>query len=142
MSWSDPIADMLVRIRNAHMAELEIVEMPHSQVKSEIAKVLKKEGYITDFAVEGGVKKTLRVYLKYTQEHDPAILGLKRISKAGRRRYVAADEIPKVLNGLGIAVMSTSSGIMTGKEARSKNIGGEVVCSVWQRDILLHLAAI
>ncbi|MCK5528253.1 MAG: 30S ribosomal protein S8 [Kiritimatiellae bacterium] len=131
MSWSDPIADMLVRIRNAHMAELEIVEMPHSQMKSEIAKVLKKEGYVTDFTVEGGVKKTLRVYLKYTQEHEPAILGLKRVSKAGRRRYVASDSIPKVLNGLGVTVMSTSAGIMTGKEARGKNIGGEVVCSVW-----------
>jgi small subunit ribosomal protein S8 len=131
MSWSDPIADMLVRIRNAHMAELEVVEMPHSKIKSEIARVLKKEGYITDYAVEGGVKKTLRVYLKYTQDHEPAILGLKRVSKAGRRKYVPADDIPRVLNGLGVAVMSTSAGIMTGKEARSKNIGGEVVCSVW-----------
>ena len=131
MSWSDPIADMIVRIRNAHMAELEIVEMPHSKVKSEIANVLKKEGYINDFAVEGGIKKTLRIYLKYTQDQDPAILGIKRISKTGRRRYVSADDIPRVLNGLGVAVMSTSSGVMTGKEARSKNIGGEIICSVW-----------
>ena len=131
MSWSDPIADMLVRIRNAHMAELDIVEMPYSKIKGEITRVFKREGYITDYAVEGGVKKILRIYLKYTQDHEPVIVGLKRISRSGLRKYVAADELPRVLNGMGIAVLSTSAGILTDKEARSKNVGGEVLCFVW-----------
>ena len=131
MSWSDPIADMLVRIRNAHMAELDTAEMPHSRIKEDITRVLKREGYITDYAVEGGVKKTLRVYLKYTADREPVITGLKRISKAGLRQYVGADEVPRVLGGLGVAIMSTSAGIMTGKEARGKQLGGEVICSVW-----------
>ncbi len=131
MSWSDPIADMLIRIKNAHMAEHEVVEIPHSRVKTEIAGVFKKEGYIKDYTVEGGVKKVLRIYLKYTQDNEPAIVGLKRESKTGRRKYVAASDVPRVLNGLGVAVISTSAGIMTDKEARSKNIGGEIICSVW-----------
>jgi small subunit ribosomal protein S8 len=131
MSWSDPIADMLVRVRNAHMAELDTAEMPHSRIKEDIARVLKREGYISDYAVEGGVKKTLRIYLKYTADREPAIRGLKRVSKGGLRQYVGVDEIPRILGGLGVAVMSTSSGIMTGKEARGKQVGGEVLCSIW-----------
>jgi len=131
MSWSDPIADMLTRIRNAHMAAREGVEIPHSAVKAEITRVLKREGYVADYAVEGGTRKVLRIYLKYTQEHEPAIGGLRRESKPGLRKYVSAAEVPRVLSGLGIAVLSTSSGIMTGKEAQRKHIGGEVICSVW-----------
>lgn len=131
MSLSDPISDMLTRIRNAHGANLEIVEMPHSKMKAEIARLLKKEGFVKDYVVEGGTKKTLRVYLKYFGDRQAAIKGLRRESRPGLRRFVKAEEIPMVLGGLGITIMSTSSGLMTGKEARHKNMGGEVVCSVW-----------
>ena len=131
MSFSDPIADMLTRVRNAHMAQHEVATMPHSKIKSEIARVLKKEGYISDYVVEGGTKKTLRLYLKYTTDHSPVIQGLERVSKSGLRKYVAADALPRVLGGLGVAILSTSSGVMTATEARKKNIGGEVLCTVW-----------
>ena len=131
MSWSDPIADMLTRIRNAYMAELDVVEMPHSRMKGEITRVLKRCGYVADYAVEGGVGKVLRIYLKYTPDHRAAIKGLKRESKPGLRKYVATDAVPRILGGMGIAVVSTSSGVMTGAEARKKGIGGEVLCSVW-----------
>jgi len=132
MSLSDPIADMLTRIRNAHMAGHEVVEVPHSKLKGEITRVLKREGYINDYVVEGGVKKTLRLYLKYTgDESEPAIRGLKRESKLGLRSYVGADDVPQILGGLGIAILSTSSGIMTDREAREKHVGGEVLCSIW-----------
>ena len=131
MSMSDPIADMLTRIRNAHMAELEVTEMPYSKIKSEITRVLKKEGFITDFVVEGGTKKILRIYLKYAAENEAAIRGLKRISKPGIRNYVKSDSIPKVVGGVGISVLSTSQGIRSDKEARKNNVGGEVLCSIW-----------
>lgn len=131
MSMSDPIADMLTRIRNAHMANLEVAEVPYSKIKSEITRVLKKEGYITDYVVEGGTKKVLRIYLKYASENEAAIRGLKRVSKPGLRKYVKSDRIPKVLGGLGINVVSTSQGIMTDKEARKSKVGGEVLCSIW-----------
>ncbi len=132
MSLSDPIADMLTRIRNAHMAEHEVVEMPHSRMKTEIARILKREGYVTDYVVEGGgTTKILRVYLKYTTDHDPAIRGMERVSKCGLRKYASSDELPRVLGGMGIAIMTTSAGIMTAKDARRQHIGGEVVCSVW-----------
>ena len=130
MSMSDPIADMLTRVRNAHMAGLEKVDIPHSQMKSEIALVLKREGYIKDFAVEGG-SRTLKVFLKYTSELVPVIHGIQRKSKPGRRVYVGVDELPRVLSGLGMAILSTSEGVMTDKEARKRHIGGEVLCSVW-----------
>jgi small subunit ribosomal protein S8 len=117
MSMSDPVADMLTRIRNAHMAALEKVDIPHSKLKGEIARVLKREGYILDFAIEGG-KRTLRVFIK-------------RVSRPGRRVFVSADDLPRVLSGLGTAILSTSSGLMTDKEARKQHVGGEVVCSVW-----------
>jgi len=113
------------------MAGHEVVEVPHSKLKGEITRVLKREGYINDYVVEGGVKKTLRLYLKYTGENEPAIRGLQRESKLGLRSYVAADEVPQILGGLGIAILSTSSGIMTGREAREKHVGGEVLCSIW-----------
>ena len=131
MSWSDPIADMLTRIRNAHGGELDITEMPHSRMKGEIARILKREGYITDYVVEGGVKKQLRVYLKYSVDREAAIRGLRRESRPGLRSYVTSAEIPKVLGGMGVGILSTSAGIMTDKEARQQKIGGELICSVW-----------
>ena len=131
MSMSDPIADMLTRVRNAHMANLEVVDVPHSRIKGEIARVLKKENYITDFVVEGGKKKVLRLYLRYTGEHEPVIHGLRRESRPGLRRYVGIEDVPRVLAGMGTAILSTSNGIMTGQEARKQKVGGEVLCSVW-----------
>lgn len=131
MSLSDPIADMLTRIRNAHMAGLDVAEMPHTGLKGEIMRVLKREGFITDYAVEGGVKKVLRVYLKYTADHEPVIRGLKRESKPGLRTYVAAGKLPRVFGGMGVAILSTSCGVMTAKEARKRHVGGEFLCSVW-----------
>jgi small subunit ribosomal protein S8 len=131
MSLSDPIADMLTRVRNAHMGGLEVVEMPHSKLKAEVTRVLKREGYITDYVVEGGTQKVLRLYLKYTDEHEPAIRGIQRESKPGLRRYVNTAGIKPVLGGLGVAILSTSAGVMSDKEARKKHVGGEVLCSVW-----------
>ena len=131
MSWSDPIADMLTRIRNAQKAEHETVEMPFSRLKGEIAQVLKREGFITDFVVEGGTPKSLKLSLKYTEDHEPVIRGLKRESRPGLRHYVAAAKVPRVLAGQGIAVLSTSSGILTDREARGQNVGGEVLCTIW-----------
>ena len=131
MSWSDPVADMLTRIRNAHRSDLELVEMPHSRLKEEIARILKREGYVEDFSTEGVVRKSLRVYLRYTQEREPAIRGVKRQSKPGNRLYSSADKMPRVLSGLGISIVSTSAGVMTDKEARQKHLGGEILCSVW-----------
>ncbi len=132
MSVSDPIADMLTRIRNALGAGIDKVEMPHSVMKSELARILKREGYVVDYTTEGHAnKRTLRVYLKYDKNQKPAIQGLKRISKPGLRRYVGASEIKRVLNGLGMAIISTSSGVMTDGEARKKNVGGEVLCHIW-----------
>ncbi len=131
MSLIDPIADMLTRMRNAHMSGHDITEVPYSNMKGEIARILKKEGFIKDYAVEGGNKKVLRIYLKYTESRDPAIRGVKRLSKPGLRRYAVVDKLPQVLNGMGIAIVSTSSGIMTAKEARKQRIGGEILCSIW-----------
>lgn len=132
MSVSDPIADMLTRIRNALAAGIDTVEMPHSVMKSEMARILKREGYIVDYTTEGHAnKRTLRVYLKYDRNQKPAIQGLKRISKPGLRRYVGASEIKRVLNGLGTAIISTSAGVMTDAEARKQNVGGEVLCQIW-----------
>ncbi len=132
MSVSDPIADMLTRIRNASQAGLDVVQMPHSSVKSEIARVLKKEGFIKDFMTEGGGgKKNLRVHLKYGPGRVPVIRGLRRISKPGLRRYVQTSHVPRVVGGMGIAILTTSQGIMTDREARSAKTGGEVMCYVW-----------
>jgi small subunit ribosomal protein S8 len=131
MSLSDPIADMLTCVRNAHMAGLEQLDVPHSRMKSEIARILKKEGYITDFVVEGGIKKVLRLYLKYTDEHKPVITGIQRESRPGLRKYAGAKEVPSILGGLGTAIVSTSSGVMTDKDARARKIGGEILCRIW-----------
>jgi small subunit ribosomal protein S8 len=127
---TDPISDMLARIRNANLALLPGVEMPHSKIKESIASILKKEGYINDFAVEGKIPKTIKVKLKY-QGKKSIIEGLKRVSSPGLRRYVGSTDIPRVRGGMGVAVLSTSEGVMTGVQARKKNIGGELLCYIW-----------
>lgn len=131
MSLSDPVADMLTRIRNAQKAEHEVTEMPSSKLKIGIAAVLKNQGYIRSYSVDGDVKKVLKVYLKYTLDGVPAIRGLRRESKPGLRIYKSTDDLPKVLGGLGVAILSTSIGVITAKEARGKKAGGEYLCSVW-----------
>jgi small subunit ribosomal protein S8 len=132
MVLTDPIADMLTRIRNANMAEKKIVQMPHSKMKSEILRILKAEGFIKDYTVENAAGKSmLNVFLKYTMDREPVIQGLRRISKPSCRKYVNAEELPRVLGGIGLAILSTSSGVMTDNEARSKKIGGEVLCYIW-----------
>lgn len=131
MVMTDPIADMLTRIRNANQMKHEKVDMPASKLKKEVLELLKKEGYITNVqVVKGEVQDTLRVTLKYLQ-NDRVVKGLKRISKPGLRVYAKNSEIPKVLNGLGIAVISTSNGIMTDREARKQKVGGEILAYVW-----------
>ena len=128
---TDPIADMLTRIRNANAMRYKEVEVPSSKVKLEIAKILKDEGYIIDYKIKkNDVQNIIVLNLKYADK-ERVITGLKRISKPGLRVYVKSDEIPKVLNGLGIAIISTSKGIMTGKSAKEKSLGGEVLAYVW-----------
>ena len=127
---TDPIADMLTRIRNANQMRNATVSMPTSKVKVEIARILKEEGYIVDYVVDGDVKKTLTLTLKYSG-NERVITGLKRISKPGLRVYAEATNLPKVLNGLGIAIISTSKGMTTDKVARKNGVGGEVVAYVW-----------
>jgi small subunit ribosomal protein S8 len=127
---TDPIADMLTRIRNASRALLPAVEMPHSRIKENLAHILKNEGYVAEVAVEGKPFKKIKIQLKY-QGKKSVIEGLRRISKPGLRHYVGATEIPRVLGGLGVAVVSTPEGVMTGTQARKKNLGGELLCYVW-----------
>ncbi len=133
MTISDPIADMLTRIRNANTARHDTVDVPSSKMKLAIADILVNEGYIQKYEViEDGVKKTIRITLKYgVDKNDRIITGLKRISKPGLRVYAGKDELPKVLNGLGIAIISTNQGVITDKEARKLQIGGEVLAFVW-----------
>ena len=132
MSVNDPIADMLTRIRNALMANHQTVTMPSSQIKVEIAKILKEEGYIKDFdLMERKPAPMLRVRLKYTDDKQSVLTGLERVSKPGRRVYKKRDEIPWVLSGIGVAILSTNRGIMTGRQARRLGVGGEVLCYVW-----------
>ena len=128
---TDPIADMLTRVRNALQARHETVEIPASKEKTAIAEILKNEGFITDFTIAGDVKKTITITLKYGPNGEKVISGLKRISKPGLRAYAKVDSIPRVLNGLGIAIISTSEGMMTDKDARAKHVGGEVLAYVW-----------
>jgi len=127
---NDPISDMLTRIRNANQALLPGVDVPHSKIKESIAGILKREGYIADFAVEGKIPRTIKMKLKY-QGKKSVIEGMKRVSTPGLRRYVRSTDIPRVRAGLGVAVLSTSEGLMTGNQARKKNIGGELLCFVW-----------
>lgn len=129
---TDTIADMLTRIRNALVAKHEVVDVPASTTKKAIAQILKDEGYIKDFEiVEDGIKKTIRITLKYGANKQRVIVGIKRISRPGLRVYARKDEMPKVLGGLGIAIVSTSRGIMTDREARKLGVGGEVIAYVW-----------
>ena len=132
MSMSDPIADFLTRIRNANMAQHESVEAPASKMKKDIAEILKNEGFIRDVEyVDDNKQGIIRVFLKYGNDGQRVISGLKRISKPGLRTYVKADAVPKVLNGVGIAIISTSEGVVTDKVARAKKIGGEVIAYIW-----------
>lgn len=132
MVMTDPVADMLTRIRNANMARHEKLELPASKMKKEIADILKREGYVRDYEfVEDDKQGVLRIFLKYGAERDQVITGMKRISKPGLRVYAKAQEVPRVLNGLGIAIVSTSSGVLSDKEARSQAVGGEVLAYVW-----------
>jgi small subunit ribosomal protein S8 len=127
----DPISDILTRIRNAGQAQHPNVSIPHSKMKESLARILKQEGYITDVAVEGAAAlKQIKLGLKY-QNRKPVIVGLRQISTPGLRRYVRSTEIPRVLGGMGISIVSTSKGLMTGTEARKQNLGGELVCYVW-----------
>jgi len=127
---TDPISDMLTRIRNAQNALLPTVELPHSRMKESIANILKREGYITDWAVEGKMPRKIKLKLKYEGKKS-VIEGLRRISSPGLRRYVGATEIPRVLGGLGISIVSTSQGVMSGNQARKNKLGGELLCFVW-----------
>ena len=127
---SDPIADMLTRIRNAGKALLPAVELPHSRMKESVAKILKSEGYVGDVAVEGNVIKKLKIRLKY-QGKKNVIEGIKRVSRPGLRRYVGSTEITRVLSGMGVSIVSTPEGVMTGAQAKKKNLGGELLCQVW-----------
>jgi small subunit ribosomal protein S8 len=132
MSMSDPLADMLTRIRNACMVHYTTVDIPLSKVKKGVAEILKKEGYINDYAViNEGSQGTLRIDLKYDQDERAAITGLKRVSKPGRRLYAKTGNIPKVMSGLGVAILTTSKGVMTDMEARQLGVGGEILCEVW-----------
>ena len=128
---TDPIADMLTRIRNANAMRHETVVVPSSKTKTAMLDVLKKEGYIADFKVSKDVKSVTTVTLKYTEDHQRVIRGLKRISKPSLPVYTTAEDLPRVLNGLGVAIISTSKGVMTDKEARKQNIGGEVLAYIW-----------
>ncbi|MBN2333661.1 MAG: 30S ribosomal protein S8 [Deltaproteobacteria bacterium] len=133
MSMNDLLADLLTRVRNAHMAKHESTDVIFSRMNQSIAEILKEEGYIKNVKVikDGKTYGVLRLYLKYDDQGKPVISGLRRESKPGLRKYVGADQIPPILNGLGIAVLSTSKGVITGEQARKLNVGGEFLCSVW-----------
>jgi small subunit ribosomal protein S8 len=132
MTMTDPIADMLTRLRNANSAHHETVSMPHSKLKSHIAEILQAEGYITGWSVEDAkVGKTLTLDLKYGPTRERALTGVRRVSKPGLRVYAKSTNLPKVLGGLGVAILSTSSGLLTDKQAQAKGVGGEVLAYVW-----------
>lgn len=131
MNMTDPIADMLTRIRNAVQARHDVVELPSSKEKVEIARILKEEGFINGFVVTGDVQKVITISLKYGPNKEKVLTGLKRISKPGLRVYVDVDRLPRVLNGLGVAILSTSHGLITDKQARNQHVGGEVVAYIW-----------
>ena len=132
MSMNDPIADFLTRIRNAHMAKKHSVDIPSSNLKIRLLYVLKEEKFIRDyFLIEDNKQNILRVFLKYDNDSRPVIQGIKKISTPGCRKYVASDKIPRVLNGMGISILSTSKGVVSNKKAEVLNVGGEVLCQVW-----------
>ncbi|MFN2612996.1 MAG: 30S ribosomal protein S8 [Solirubrobacterales bacterium] len=129
---SDPVSDYLTRLRNALASEHEEVEIPDSGLKRELSRILKEQGYITDFSVEPArVGEVIKLKLKYTEERLPVIQGIKRVSRPGRRRYVSHEQVPRVQGGMGTAIVSTSSGVMTGHDAKRNGVGGEVVAYVW-----------
>ena len=133
MAVNDPIADMLTRIRNGLMARHETISIPASRTKIRISELLKKEGFIRDFQVTGNdsLEKKIRLEMAYLESNEPAIIGLRRVSRPGLRVYVQKGEIPRVFGGLGIAILSTSQGLMTGREAKKQGVGGELLCHVW-----------
>ena len=132
MTMTDPVADMLTRIRNANVSFTEEIAMPSSNIKAAVAEILKREGYIRDYLVEPTrPQATLRMALKYSRKRERSLSGIRRVSKPGLRVYAKRDEIPRVLGGLGIAIISTSSGLMTDREARKSGVGGEVIAYVW-----------
>ena len=128
---SDPISDMLLRIRNGLKAGLPSIELPGSRIKGEIARVMKDEGYITNFTLTNTIPRVLDIELKYNDDAEPAIRGLRRESKPGLRKFCGAQDIPNVLGGMGTAVLSTSGGVISGKEARKRKLGGELICTIW-----------
>ena len=128
---SDPISDMLLRIRNGLKAGLPSIELPGSRIKGEIARVMKDEGYITNFTLTNTSPRVLDIELKYNDDAEPAIRGLRRESKPGLRKFCGAQDIPNVLGGMGTAVLSTSGGVISGKEARKRKLGGELICTIW-----------
>jgi small subunit ribosomal protein S8 len=140
---SDPIADMLTRVRNAMAARHPKVDVPASKLKTEIARILKEEGYIANFKVapaeaghkggggEDGIKKVIRIYLKYAGDNSPVVTGIERVSRPGCRTYVGKTDIPRVQGGLGISILTTARGVMTGRTARKEGVGGEILCRVW-----------
>ncbi|MGQ9553809.1 MAG: 30S ribosomal protein S8 [Anaerolineae bacterium] len=132
MTLTDPIADMLTRIRNAGTVRHTHVVMPSSKIKAEIARILKEEGFIRNYEIiQDGVQPTLRIWLKYTEDKQPVISGLERVSKPGRRVYSGRRDIPWVMSGLGIAIVTTPLGVMTDQQARRRHVGGEILCRVW-----------
>ncbi|CAN5427439.1 30S ribosomal protein S8 [soil metagenome] len=132
MTMTDPVADMLTRIRNANMAYTELIDMPSSKLKAAVAEILKQEGYIRDYLVEPTTPQaTLKLALKYTKDRERVLTGIRRISKPGLRVYAKADEMPRVLGGLGVAIVSTSQGLLTDREARKASVGGEILAYVW-----------
>jgi len=132
MVMTDPIADMLTRIRNANMSYKDDVDMPLSSVKVRVADILAREGYVVGYEVEGeGIKRSLKLTLKYGTNRERTISGIRRVSKPGKRVYVGRDEVPRVLGGLGIAILSTSRGVLTDRQARKEGVGGEVLAYVW-----------
>ena len=134
MTPSDPIADMLTRVRNALRARHQKVDVPASKLKMELARILKEEGFILNYKMaddEGAAGRTIRLYLKYTPGNEPAISKIERISRPGCRVYVGSEDIPRVLGGLGINILTTPRGVMTGRDARKENVGGELLCQIW-----------
>ncbi|HEY3080409.1 MAG TPA: 30S ribosomal protein S8 [Chloroflexota bacterium] len=131
MSMTDPIADMLTRIRNAQQARHDSVQVPASRIKAEIARILKDEGFIRDFEMPREKEREIKIQLRYSGKREPVVTGLKRISKPGLRVYVKSKDMPRILGGLGIAIVSTPRGLMTASEARRANVGGEILCYVW-----------
>jgi small subunit ribosomal protein S8 len=129
---SDPVSDFLTRIRNGLSSQHREVEVPASRLKTEMSRILKEQGYIRDYAVEPNpVGETIRIELKYTEDREPVITGMERVSRPGRRRYVKGTEVPRVLGGMGTAIVSTSRGVMTGHDAKAQGVGGEVIAYIW-----------